>query len=310
MRAIALLTVLALSACEPTAVEAEPPGAFPQTEPAIAVVDGHIIPEAVVDAITAGLSEEEMEQFENSPQFAEFKDGLITQEILYRKALEAGAHESETADVLIALAAREAIVRAYMEQVGEESVTDEGIRQEYEDRAVEFAQEEVKAAHIMVQDQALAEEIMAQLEAGGDFAALAAQHSVDPGSKDKGGDLGWFGRARMLQPVAEAAFAAETGEIVGPVESRVGFHIIRVDDKRDKRPMEDVRDELAESVKSQALDQFVRDAKDAAEIMYPTAGGADGAGGADHDHADGADHGHEHPAEDGHEHPADDGHGH
>ena len=299
MRAIALLAALALTACQPVPVDAPPPGAFPETEPAVAVVDGHIIPTLVVDAITNGLSDEEREQFENSPQYAEFQDGLITQEILYRKAIAAGAHESDNAQLLVALAAREAIVRAYMEQVGEESVTDEGIAQEYEDRAVEFRREEAKASHILVRDAALAADLKAQLDAGGDFSALAAEHSIDPGSKDKGGDLGWFQRERMLPEVADAAFAGAEGNVIGPVESRVGFHIIRVDGRRDSRPLDEVRGELEESVKAAALDQFVREAKEAAEILYPTADGdaAEGTGAAA-------------PADDGHGHGADDGHGH
>lgn len=303
MRALALIA-LALTACAPPPVEAPPPGAFPQTEPAIAVVDGHILPEAVLDAITEGLSDEEREQFIASQQYTQFKDGLVTQEVLYRKAIEAGAHEGERAQILLAMAAREAIVRAYMDDVAEQSVSDEKIEQEYSDRAVEFARPEVHAAHILVRDQALAEEIKAQLDAGGDFAALAAEHSMDPGSKDNGGDLGWFQQERMLPEVAEPAFENEPGAIVGPVESRVGFHIIQVLEKRSARPLEDVRPELEEAVKAEALDAFVREAKEAAEILYPVDG--DAPAGGDHGHEHGADG--SHGADEGH--GADDGHGH
>lgn len=100
--------------------------------------------------------------------------------------------------------------------------------------------EVVKASHILVnfgenKDSARAETMRILREARSkpdNFAMLAMQYSQDPGSGQRGGDLGFFGRGRMVQPFEEAAFGAKVGEIVGPVESQFGFHIIKVDDKR------------------------------------------------------------------------------
>ena len=78
----------------------------------------------------------------------------------------------------------------------------------------------------------LSEEIAARARSGEDFASLATMHSQDPGSQSNGGDLGWFGKGRMVKPFEEAAFKANKGTIVGPVESRFGRHIIQVRDKR------------------------------------------------------------------------------
>jgi peptidyl-prolyl cis-trans isomerase D len=82
--------------------------------------------------------------------------------------------------------------------------------------------------------------------AGADFGALAAKHSDDPGSKDKGGDLGWFGRGQMVPEFEEAVFGAKPGEILGPVRSQFGYHIIKVEGFRPKRqrPFDEVRDEV------------------------------------------------------------------
>ena len=77
-----------------------------------------------------------------------------------------------------------------------------------------------------------AEELIEELRGGANFDTLAEEHSQDPGSASKGGDLGWFGKGAMVESVEEAAFAAEPGELVGPVLSRFGYHIILVEDRR------------------------------------------------------------------------------
>jgi peptidyl-prolyl cis-trans isomerase D len=101
--------------------------------------------------------------------------------------------------------------------------------------------EQVHARHILIkvdasQDLATArkkmDEVQKRLAAGEDFAALAAKYSEDPGSKDKGGDLGYFGRGRMIKEFEQAAFDAQPGQVVGPVRTAFGLHLIQVLDHR------------------------------------------------------------------------------
>jgi parvulin-like peptidyl-prolyl isomerase len=80
--------------------------------------------------------------------------------------------------------------------------------------------------------KAKAEEVLAKLRAGGDFAALAKENSADPSNKDKGGDLGWFGRGMMVKPFEDAAFALKPGELSGIVETQFGYHIIKLEERR------------------------------------------------------------------------------
>ncbi|HEX8131184.1 MAG TPA: peptidylprolyl isomerase [Pyrinomonadaceae bacterium] len=80
--------------------------------------------------------------------------------------------------------------------------------------------------------KAKAEAVLAQLRAGGDFAALAKEHSVDTSNKDRGGDLGWFGRGMMVKPFEDAAFALKPGELSGIVETQFGYHIIKLEERR------------------------------------------------------------------------------
>jgi parvulin-like peptidyl-prolyl isomerase len=93
---------------------------------------------------------------------------------------------------------------------------------------VAHTQEQVWARHILVADEATAQSIRQQLVSGADFGTLAAQVSIDTGSKAKGGDLGWFGRGVMVAEFESAAFALQVGEISQPVQSTDGWHIIQV----------------------------------------------------------------------------------
>lgn len=138
-------------------------------------------------------------------------------------------------------------------------VDDAELQAYYDDHLDEFLEDEqAQAAHILIRvapdadvdtqnDAELRAKGVAQIAlAGGDFAALAVKHSDDPGSKDNGGDLGWFGRGRMVPEFDEAVFGAKPGEIVGPVKSQFGFHIIKIDGFRpeSQRPFDDVAEQV------------------------------------------------------------------
>jgi len=97
--------------------------------------------------------------------------------------------------------------------------------------------EMVHARHILVDNQDSLKQVQDQLAAGVAFDEVAKQLSTDPGSRDKGGDLGWFGRGQMNQPFEDAAFSQPIGEIGQPVQSPNGFHIIQVLERDPNHPL-------------------------------------------------------------------------
>ncbi|KAF0106285.1 MAG: putative peptidylprolyl isomerase [Anaerolineaceae bacterium] len=92
---------------------------------------------------------------------------------------------------------------------------------------VPHVSEQVWARHILVADEATANTVRALILAGGDFNALAAEYSLDPGSKDSGGDLGWFARGAMIPEFEDAAFALPVGGVSDPVQTTYGWHLIQ-----------------------------------------------------------------------------------
>lgn len=98
-----------------------------------------------------------------------------------------------------------------------------------------------------------AKEVKKQLENGGDFAKLAKEYSQDPGSKDKGGDLGCQGKGSFVPAFEDAVFGAKQGEIVGPVKTEFGYHVIKVNEVKAKKaaPLEEVQPQIKEQLAQQ-----------------------------------------------------------
>lgn len=114
--------------------------------------------------------------------------------------------------------------------------------------------EEVKASHILVETKEEADDIKAKLDKGEDFAELAKEFSTDSTST-KGGDLGYFGKGEMVQEFEEVAFSLNVDEISEPVQSQFGFHIIKVEDKKEAKEAvyDEVKDDIKESLFNQQL---------------------------------------------------------
>lgn len=87
------------------------------------------------------------------------------------------------------------------------------------------------ASHILVGSMPEAQELIERIKSGEDFEALARKHSICPSGRD-GGKLGWFGKGQMVAPFEKAAFAGKVGEVVGPVQTQFGWHVIRINGRK------------------------------------------------------------------------------
>ncbi len=150
--------------------------------------------------------------------------------------------------------------------------TDEEMRQYFQEHPQLFSRPaQVRARHILIKvapeageaEKTLAREkieaVQRKLKAGADFAEMAKEFSEGP-SKTRGGDLGYFGRGRMVKPFEEAAFALESGQISDVVETPFGYHLIKVEDKREAStiPYEQAKDRLRQYVERTKLQNVVQ----------------------------------------------------
>ena len=147
-------------------------------------------------------------------------------------------------------------------------VTDEELKQAYEEVKKQSQRTEYKARHILVKDEAEAKDLIAKLDKKGDFAALAKEHSLGPTGKD-GGQLDWFDANQMVKPFADAVAAMKPGtHSKEPVKTQFGWHVIELQETRNAEPpsFEDAKPQLTALVQRQKLGQEIGQLRDKAMV--------------------------------------------
>ncbi|MCU5376627.1 peptidylprolyl isomerase PrsA [Bacillus cereus] len=132
-----------------------------------------------------------------------------------------------------------------MNEAIKKSVTEKDVKNHYKP--------EIKASHILVSDENEAKEIKKKLDAGASFEELAKQESQDLLSKEKGGDLGYFNSGRMAPEFETAAYKLKVGQISNPVKSPNGYHIIKLTDKKDLQPYDEVKDSIRKHLEEERI---------------------------------------------------------
>jgi peptidyl-prolyl cis-trans isomerase C len=151
---------------------------------------------------------------------------------------------------------------------GKAATTDDAMKKVYEEASKQIAgEQEVHARHILVETEDDAKAVKAELDKGADFAELAKKKSKDPGASD-GGDLGFFTKEQMVPEFSAVAFALEPGKISDPVKSQFGWHIIKVEEKRNRKPpdFDQVKAQIETYVTRKAQAEYVGKLREAAKI--------------------------------------------
>jgi peptidyl-prolyl cis-trans isomerase C len=151
---------------------------------------------------------------------------------------------------------------------GKAATTDEAMKKVYEDASKQISgEQEVHARHILVETEDEAKAIEEELKKGADFAELAKKKSKDPGASD-GGDLGFFTKDQMVPEFSSVAFALEPGKISDPVKSQFGWHIIKVEEKRNRKApdFEQVKAQIETYVTRKAQADYVAKLRETAKV--------------------------------------------
>lgn len=167
-----------------------------------------------------------------------------------------------------AFARQKVLMAALLEKESKGAANEAAMKKIYDDSVAQNKPvEEVRARHILVETEEKAKEVLAKLKAGGDFAALAKAESKDTGSAD-GGDLGYFAKGQMVAEFSDAAFKLEKGGLSEPVKSQFGWHIIKLEDKRNKPvpEYEQVKGQIENYVVRRAQTELVGKLREAAKV--------------------------------------------
>ncbi len=158
------------------------------------------------------------------------------------------------------------------------AVTDAAMHKVYDEAAKQIGGEkEIRARHILVESEDEAKAILAELKKGTDFAELARLKSKDPGAAAEGGDLGYFTKDQMVAEFSDAATKLDKGQLSDPVKTQFGWHVIRVEDKRDRPvpPFDQVKEQIENYVVRRAQAEVVSKLRQDAKIERMDAKGAE-----------------------------------
>lgn len=262
-----LLLSLILACNEPP----PPPGTITERPgETVVTIDGEAITSGMVEAILTRLPPQQAEQLKTNPSdYHQFVEQIAVGQRLWRDALKAGYAEKPEMKTKLAMAEQEVLVAAYLEQVGKGNITEQAVTEWYESHKVQFAKPSLKLRHILLKsgDTAGAADTVAKLKAGADFDALAQTVTTDRQSPD----LGWVPKGKLLPELDNAVFAGKAGEIIGPVESKHGLHVFRVDERRETIPLEEVRTRIEDQLKQESVKKVIDETKAAAKIEWPGA---------------------------------------
>ncbi len=207
----------------------------------------------------------------DSPEMRKgIRDALINQEVIAQEAVKNGLHKQQSVATKIELDRQSVLVNAYFEDYFKRNaLTDEVLRKEYEQLKPQIPAKEYKVRHILVGKEDEARGIIAQIRKGVSFEKLAAEHSKDPGSKGRGGDLDWAPAERYVKPFGEALTRLKKGQMTdAPVQTDFGFHVIRLDDERASKvpSFEDAKGQLQQMMQNQMVQKLIADLRAKAKV--------------------------------------------
>ncbi len=233
----------------------------------VAVVNGVTIPQARLEMRVKSAASQG--QPDNPELRKTARDELISVELMSQEAVKKGLDKQPETMTKLDLARQSVLVGAFVQDhYATHPITDEALQQEYETLKLATGSREYKARHILVKEEAQAKSIAAQLKKGGKFNKLASKHSLDPGSKDKGGELDWSMPGNFVPQFSNAMVSLKKGEVSDPVKSDFGWHIIKLDDVRDFNfpPLQEVKPELTQRLQQQSVMKAVEELRGKAKI--------------------------------------------
>lgn len=235
---------------------------------AVATVNGKQIKESIYDYIAKDAAARG--QKVDAQVKEAITNKLIDSEIVYQEAQKLGLDKQPDYIAREELSRRELLTSTFLQDfVKKNPISDAETKAAYEQYKKAYGEKEYSARHILVKTEAEAKEVIAQLGKGGDFAKIAKEKSMDPGSKEKGGDLGWFSPATMVKPFSDAVAGLQKGGVSAtPTQTQFGWHVIKLVDTRPSQPLayDKVKEGLQKNLQQRNLEKMMGELRTKAKI--------------------------------------------
>lgn len=235
---------------------------------AVATVNGKQIKQSVYDYIAKDATARG--QKVDAQVKEAITNKLIDSELVYQEAQKLGLDKQPDYIAREELSRRELLTSTYLQDyIKKNPISDADTKAAYEQYKKAYGDKEYSARHILVKTETEAKDIIAQLGKGGDFAKIAKEKSMDPGSKEKGGDLGWFSPATMVKPFSDVVANLQKGAIsASPVQTQFGWHVIKLIDTRPSQPLayDKVKEGLQKNLQQRNLEKMMSDLRTKAKV--------------------------------------------
>jgi peptidyl-prolyl cis-trans isomerase C len=234
----------------------------------IAIVNGKAVPKSRVDALAQQVARSGRPV---TPEMqGQLKEEVIAREIFIQEAQKKGLDATDDFKTQMELARQTLLIRELFSEFQKANpVTDADVKAEFDKFAAANSGKEYKASHILVEKEADAKAIIAQLKKGGKFEEIAKKSSKDPGSGAKGGDLDWANPGNYVAEFSQALTGLTKGKMTEtPVKTQFGFHIIRLDDTRDAQlpKFEEVKPQITQQMQQQKMNKYQEELRAKAKV--------------------------------------------
>ena len=270
-------------------------GAASAADEVLARIGKRVVTQKDIEYLIALYPENEQALLKGSAEYLEvllknMVTVIVVSDIAKKKSFDKKGDIGKQVEMIV----NEYLARAYVEQeiLGGVTVSDEEVEKFYKGNQSAFeSPEQLRVRHILISVKPGASDeeknaarkkttdILERVKKGEDFAKLAEEHSEDPGSRQKGGDLGYIARNTTMPELEQAAFALEVGRVSGPVETAFGFHLIKVEGKKKAsiapfdQVKEEVRRKTLQEAKQKKVSSFIDQAFKDAGVKFVTPAG-------------------------------------
>jgi peptidyl-prolyl cis-trans isomerase C len=232
----------------------------------IAKIGDRVVTLAEIKAEFARIPPQFMAHFNTPEKKEQYVRNLVDRSLFSMEAKAQGFMDKPDVQEKINSYVDRVLYAEFMKELTQNiQVTEADCRSYYESNSAEFTEKErVKASHIVVKTEEEAQQVKQELNQGGDWSELAKQYSIERGTRDRGGDLGYFSEGRMPKEFEAVAFAMNPGDVSEPVKTALGFHIIKLEDKKPAEvlPFDEVKSRIQNNLMNEMRQQRVEGVRD------------------------------------------------